>query len=76
MKAKSVIDKIANTKLEFSKTRSGAIDLELHIPEDKKDMCTIVKAHKHEFKDAVDAIAYGIEALYNLKEDNRDEQRK
>lgn len=71
MKAKSVINKIANTKIEFSKTRSGAIDLELHIPEDKKEMCTIVKADRHGFKDAVDAIAYGIKALYDLKEDNK-----
>lgn len=73
MKAKSVINKIANTRLEFSKTRSGAIDLELHIPEDKKEMCTIVKADKHGFKDAVDAIAYSIKTIYDLKEGNKNE---
>ena len=71
MEINGLVNKIVNTKIEFSKTRSGAIDLELHIPEDKKEMCTIVKADKHGFKDAVDAIAYGIKALYDLKEDNK-----
>lgn len=70
-KAKPLLNKIANTKIEFSKTESGAIDLEIHVPEDKKEMCTIAKTNNHDFKDAVDAVAYAVKALYDLKEDNK-----
>lgn len=43
MNLKKNMDKILNTKIEFSKNDNGRLDLEIHVPEDKKEMCTIAK---------------------------------
>lgn len=39
----------------------------------KKKCAQSLKTNSHDFKDAVDAVAYVVKALYNLKEDNKNE---
>lgn len=67
---KRVIDKIAGTKIEFNKDSNGKLDLELHVPADKVEMCTITnKQSNHAVIDVLDAIIYGIKKLEEMEDD-------